>query len=279
MSKINEWKPALELLGHPSWPLCRLTLLVFVTGGFSTLREVLDELNGPIDIGECTYLDPQKTISPHIESLNLAASTILERSNEKHTAVFDLDGNPCDLLESAILIAQQQVIEKELEQINSILCAPCSCTLCCTGPGSDDLQDYFEIPLSSNEVSLFNIKRIENERTISTTACEAEKRWPFYSHAPAIFHWSNGWSLILPKDSVCPNLTMEGKCKIYGKRPYVCRKPQIFCYVVEKQKEMLVKQEKILAVTDCPYVKDLKEEIANYGRLCGLEVVFSRNKL
>ena len=269
----------MEMLGLPSWPLCRLVLLLYITGGFSSLHELLEELKGPMEVDDYTYHDPQKTISPHIEPLQQAVDILTGNTNQISATAFEKNGDPCDALESAFLLAQQQVIEKELEKINSILCAPCSCTLCCTGPKSDDLQEYFEIPLSEHELVQFDLNRIEDNRTITTTAPEAEKKWPFYKDSPALFHWSSGWSLILPKESSCPNLSKEGRCKIYENRPYVCKKPQIFSYVLEKQNDKLIKQEKLLAITDCPYVKNLKEEIAKYGRLCGLEVVFSRNKI
>ncbi len=275
----NIRKQALGIMARPAWPLCRLTILLFVTGGFSSLENVIDELPRPVDTGECVYPDPGTILAVHLEAIAGAVDHICNPSISDMAQVLDETGKPCDPLEAAVLVAQQEVISKELEEINSILCGPCDCTLCCTGPKADDRHDYFEIPLADKETDFFELKRIENDRTLFTTAQLAEKEWEFFRHAPALFHWSSGWSLVLPKNSSCPNLSPDGLCKIYSNRPTVCRKPQIFSYVIEKQGNQLIKREKLLAVTDCPYVNELKEEIAEYGRLCGLEVLFSRNKI
>jgi hypothetical protein len=60
--------------------------------------------------------------------------------------------------------------------------------------------------------------------------------------------------------------------------------PQIFPYLLERAAidkggmETYILRNKILAVWDCPYVKEYKEEIATYAELCGLEPLFRQNK-
>ena len=46
----------------------------------------------------------------------------------------------------------QAVLRRELEEINSLLCGPCRCNLCCVGPEADMRQSFFEIPLSPAEI-------------------------------------------------------------------------------------------------------------------------------
>ncbi len=70
-------------------------------------------------------------------------------------------------------------------------------------------------------------------------------------------------------------------CRIYPQRPKVCRRPQIFPYVVEpsaEEHQILVLRNSLLAVVDCPYVSLLQEEISAYGAACELDVIFRQNK-
>ncbi len=76
---------------------------------------------------------------------------------------------------------------------------------------------------------------------------------------------------------------------MYRDRPGVCRKPQIFSYVLEEIQAAVgdtgkapipafTAQKKILAVWDCPYVQELRDEIGAYAQICDLEPVFKTNK-
>jgi hypothetical protein len=76
---------------------------------------------------------------------------------------------------------------------------------------------------------------------------------------------------------------------IYAKRPEVCRKPQIFPYVLEKTDDMAKRNDgvripvymarnKMLAVWDCPYVRELQDEIGAYAEMSGLEPIFKKSK-
>ena len=148
-------------------------------------------------------------------------------------------------------------------------------------------QDFFEIPLTRDEWRQFPVEQID---TAGSRAKLAEDEVPlklagvpFYTASgPRLVHWQRGWSLILPRDSRCPNLEESGRCRVYSARPQVCRKPQIFAYVVEPvshqgQAAFRLRQS-LLAVADCPYVQVLKDDIAAYAAACELEMVFRRNK-
>jgi Fe-S-cluster containining protein len=95
-------------------------------------------------------------------------------------------------------------------------------------------------------------------------------------------HWQHGWSLILPRSSRCPNLAADGRCQIYSDRPEVCRRPQIFPYVLEPFTDEAGPgwriRRSLLAVLDCPYVRLLQDEIAGFAAASELDLVFRRNK-
>jgi Fe-S-cluster containining protein len=107
----------------------------------------------------------------------------------------------------------------------------------------------------------------------------------------ALYHWQNGWSLILPEGSVCPQLFPDTKrCTVYEKRPEVCRKPQIFPYVLEKTPDtakrsdgviipVYMARNKVLAVWDCPYVRKYQDEIGAYVEMSGLTPIFKKSKI
>jgi Fe-S-cluster containining protein len=90
--------------------------------------------------------------------------------------------------------------------------------------------------------------------------------------------------MILPKSSRCPHLEADnGRCLVYDNRPEVCRRPQIFPYILEKmageaERPSYRLRNSLLAVIDCPYVALLQDEIAAYGAACELEVIFKQNK-
>ena len=196
----------------------------------------------------------------------------------------------------------QRIMEAELEEINSRLCAPCHCRLCCIGPDTAMEQEFFEIPLQPSETELFALPRHDTSESRSRLALDSgldsttddgvlqvDGR-PFYHGAdadqcgtgtPELFHWRNGWSMILPKGSSCPALDEQnGRCGVYSERPQVCRRPQIFSYILEPLEEngKYMQRNSLLAVTDCPYVQSLQEEISAYAAACELDLVLKVNK-
>ena len=190
----------------------------------------------------------------------------------------------------------------ELEKINSLLCGPCMCVLCCVGPdygvaadaGRVMRQDFFEIPLTAKETALFELPKMDNEgtraRTSNTEPPLQVNGRPFYEQGPAIYNWQNGWSMVLPPHSVCPKLDGQRRCCcIYPQRPRVCRRPQLFPYLIQKSAArsngntrgpafVYITRHKLLAVWDCPFVRNFKKEIAAYAAACKLEPVFMENK-
>ncbi len=272
-----------RLLRQPVMPLVSMLQFLYLTGPFATVAEVIGELPEPIETDRAVYEQPRALLSSYLAVLNGLEQL---KQGGSFPAVVDEAGQPVDPLTAAAALIQQQVLTAELEQINSLLCAPCGCTLCCVGPVAEMTQEFFEIPLLPEELGLFAIPRHDSDASRSRRSSDEEEFHvdgvPFYRLAgPQLVHWRSGWSLILPRQSNCPGLKPAGKCRVYAMRPQVCRRPQIFPYVVEfldEGQETCRIRQSLLAITDCPYVRDLRDEIADYAAASGLNLVLARNK-
>lgn len=276
----------LAMLRQPVLPLVGIVQFIYLTGDFATVAEVVGQLPAQIETSSALYRDAAADLAPYIDLLHPLRE--LKGGKPPSTPVLDADGQAVDPMTATTALVAQRVLTRELERINSLLCAPCGCTLCCVGPAAAMAQSYFEIPLHAEETGLFPLERIE---TGISRACRSGDESPlqvnganFFAHRdPLLIRWQSGWSLILPRESRCPNLEEpSGHCRIYPERPQVCRRPQIFPYMVEPvegegQPAFRLRQT-LLAVVDCPYVRLLRDEIAAYAAASELEMVFRHNK-
>ena len=296
----------LDLLKRPVLPLVNMVEYLYLTGPFKKTNEVLNRLTKPLELEGVRFENPRQMLNPY--------ETVLQEfeviKGEKKLSVslpfiVDEKQKPLAKRQALEVWIKQQILSQELERINSVLCGPCGCVLCCTGPNSefDALsgfrgemkQEFFEIPLKGSEVDIFALKRVDTEDSRQLTAqsdpsLQLEQK-PFYKHEMALYHWQNGWSLILPEGSVCPQLFPDTKrCTVYEKRPEVCRKPQIFPYVLEKTSDtakrsdgvlipVYMARNKVLAVWDCPYVRKYQDEIGAYVEMSGLSPIFKKSKI
>jgi Fe-S-cluster containining protein len=283
--ETNQFQAGLALLQNPVLPLARLVQILFITGPFSSVADVLAELHEPIETNTSRYDDPPAVLAPFLDILEEYQR--LKNAESLPCQILDVDNNQLDAMEALDLWVSQKLLTRELERINSLLCAPCGCTLCCIGPDDSHSQLFFEIPLSNNERTLFSLPYINGPEShqltpYSETVLEVDGR-PFYDNGPALYQWQSSLSMILPKGASCQKLLDNGRCTIYPQRPEVCRRPQIFPYVLEPstavdQEKNFTAQRKLLAIWDCPYVKQCKNEIAAYAEICELEPVFKKNK-
>ncbi len=285
----NLFNAGLDRLAKPVLPLVRLVQILFLTGPFNSAKEVASQLNEPIETS-CLYEDPQTILAPYLDILEEFQR--LKHPSPANYTVLNEDNTPADPFDAIELWVGQQVISRELEAINSLLCGPCDCTLCCIGPDKSLTHNFFEIPLSKAETEQFSLDFIDTKESLNSTSNQQPplviKDKPFYELESAIYHWQNGWSLILPRNATCPQL-QSSRCQIYPTRPDVCRRPQIFPYVLENEastsqnedgttQPTYISRRKILAIWDCPYVKQFKEEIAAYAEMCEFEPIFKENK-
>jgi Fe-S-cluster containining protein len=296
----------IDLLKQPVLPLVNMVEFLYLTGPFKKINEVLSRITKPIELEGIQFEKPQQILRPY-ETLLQEFEVIKGEKKLSVNLPFIVDEKqkPVAKRQALELWIKQQILSRELEKINSILCGPCVCVLCCTGPNSefDNLsgfkgkmrQEFFEIPLKDSEVDIFTLTRIDTEESRKLTAQSEPSlqlgRLPFYKQEIALYHWQNGWSLILPEGTTCPQLVRDTKrCMVYEKRPEVCRKPQIFPYVLEKTTDtakrsdgvlipVYMARNSVLAVWDCPYVRKYQDEIGTYAEMSGLEPVFRKSKL
>ncbi len=282
-------KSAINKLQNPIWPLCRLTLMLYLTSPYLEINQVLCELPDTIELDGIIYSEPKELLISYLNELSYI-EVIKKHDSPKRDLlpkIISEEGKELDILETSIYFIQQNVLEKELESINSCLCKPMNCIICCTGPDDKASQEFFEIPLLENELELFDVEIKETPDSIATTPYDEPYLFvsgkPFYLNPITIYRWSYGYSLILPRGSRCPNLDTQGRCLIYEKRPQTCRKPQIFSKVIDKDikdKDCFWQLRRaILAITDCPYVLALKDEITLYADKNDLDCIFMQNKI
>ncbi|MBM9536788.1 YkgJ family cysteine cluster protein [Desulfobulbus alkaliphilus] len=275
------------LLHKPVLPLVGIVQFLYLTGAFASVEEVIDQLPQPIETGYTVYEDAAADLALYIDLMQPLAR--LKAGQPLHEQVVDSEDRPVDAMTAATALVAQRILTRELEQINSLLCGPCHCTLCCIGPEAGMGQSYFEIPLQPGEIDTFALGRIDTPISKSLRVDDEPSLQvggaAFYDRPdPVLIHWSHGWSLILPRESRCPNLEDAGICRIYPLRPQVCRRPQIFPYMVEpvpapdRENPVFRLRQALLAVVDCPYVEQLRDEIAAYAASCALDMIFRRNK-
>ena len=292
-------------LQHPVLPLVEMVQFLYLTGPLETIDGVLKEMTEVIEIEGTVYEYPHQSLARYVAILqDLEVVKGKRKLSYSFPFIIDEKEEPQAKLKSLELWIKQRVLTKELEEINSILCEPCECVLCCTGPdsGFDQAagykkkmqQEFFEIPLHEKETDIFELQKIDTDESRSLTAqsetvLEIDSA-PFYKHDTALYHWQNGWSLILPRGAVCPQLEAESRrCKVYVNRPEVCRRPQIFSYIVEEQSEkarrsdgtlipVYMARNNILAVWDCPYVREHYDDIVRYAEMSKIEPVFRKSK-
>jgi Fe-S-cluster containining protein len=283
-----QYEDGIRLLRQPVMPLVAMLRFLFMIGSQTTVAEVIGELPEPIETAGAVYDRPRVLLDEYGQSL--AGLELMKQGKFSLVGMVDDENNPVDPLTADFALLQQEVLAAELEKINSLLCGPCSCNLCCIGPDQGMVQEFFEIPLSPGELESFPITRHDSDASRHHRSGDENELLldgrPFYRQArPVLVHWQNGWSMILPKGSACPNLEPGTvRCRIYGDRPTVCRRPQIFPYMVEpldgsgEGKDTYRLRRSLLAIADCPYVRDLRDEIAGYAAASELHLVLKRNK-
>jgi len=301
----NKFAQGLARLKRPVLPLVNMVQFLYLTGPFETIEEVLNRLTKEVELEGVLYEKPRQILEQYAAFLKeFEVIKGKKRLSAELPFIISEKNEPVAKRLALELWVRQQILSQELETINSILCGPCGCVLCCTGPNSEFeeasgfkgrmKQEFFEIPLEDSEVDLFTLNNVDTADSRTMTAQSdpplQREQAPFYKHEMALYHWKNGWSIILPEGSVCPQLAPETKrCLVYAKRPQVCRKPQVFAYVLEKTPDtakrsdgvlipVYMARNKVLAVWDCPYVRKFQHEIGMYAEMSGLEPVFKKSK-
>ncbi len=288
----TEQRDGLWFLARPILPLVRIVHFLYLTGPFDTVAEVVAELREPIETAAAVYEQPAVLLAGYLDELRLFERLKKEDPDgESLPRIEDEGGAPLDFFAALDQWVSHRVLTRELERINTLLCGPCNCVLCCVGPedseGKSMQQEFFEIPLRPRETGLFDVERVDSEASRAAASDQEEPLSvagkPFYrTAAPRLVRWARGWSLVLPRSSRCPQLDTEGRCRSYAERPEVCRRPQIFPYLLEGEERdgeiVHTVRRKVLAVWDCPYVREHREAIISFAEQSELEPVFRENK-
>ncbi len=303
---MNELNVGLELLKRPLVPLTFLVSRLFLTTTLPTIEEAVSRLKENILLDGVLYEDPKAILSDYLDALRPYERFKSGGLRKPELIVVDGDKNLLDPLAGVILGVKQEMMRRELALINSALCGLHHCTICCRGPLEEEENTFFELPLREEEIGLFDLPGVDTPPSRSTNAFAAPPYevdgQAFYTRPSAIYRWRERWGMVLTKGSFCPNLDAEsGRCRVYAQRPEVCRLPQIFPMVLEEffdpetvaslasahdvdlaglrdTDHYYVLQDKILAVWDCPYVREYRDEIIRFAELSSLEPVFRQNK-
>ncbi len=304
ISRLKE--SAIRLLRTPVSPLMSFVTAIFFAGRHRDIGQLINEIPNSLTIKGVKYERAKETLNEYLDILCRQNVLKAGKSLKPDKIVVDLEMKLVDPLKAVVFDVKHSVIARELEKINSLLCQDHGCAECCCGPHNSHRDCFFELPLSPDDLELFQIHRVDTEYTRSTHAFAEPnpvfEGKEFYAYPPAVYRWEKGWSLILPRDTYCPNLDVKkGRCTIYQKRPEVCRLTQIFPLVLDRhydpkavsrlaqtsglglsdlkdKNNIYVAQNAVLGVLDCPYVRELEQEIVDYAALSGLKACFRQNK-
>lgn len=260
--------------------------MLYLASPYETWEGLLKALPEGLETDEVIYETPARRLTaikwpaPWYDTLKHGQNT-----QGLHQVVLNERNEPLNVFSAVLCLMKQHVMQTELETINSLFCSSMDCSLCCEGPKAAAVQEFFEIPLQPEELSLFKLKAIETPfrgdfDPYSADTFQIDGK-PFYLLPPAVYHWRHGYSLILTKGALCPHLSANKRCNIYEKRPDVCKRPQIFAYVIEQQpdrSDILMERNTLLAITDCPYVRLLEKELERYAVLNEVTLLLKPNK-
>jgi hypothetical protein len=209
-------REGLARLKTPVLPLVHIVQWLYLSGPFQTVTEMLPQLSEPIEMEHGLYPEPAVLLAAYSEALShLHNLKRPEAATLPH--IVDERGKSLEAMEAIAQWTRHLILNRELEMINSLLCTPQHCALCCIGPEDNQQQLFFEIPLAPEEISLFDLHPHDDEDTRAATPYEEpplpRQNRPFYETGAGLYHWRSGWSLILPKNILCPHLDGHGACR------------------------------------------------------------------
>ena len=277
----EEWSRALEVLKRPLWPLIKLIQVLYLAGEYRDLKALFNDLPGEIELENGPYDNIQRRLNEYSDLIEGMLEPFYLDHDVPKVLLGDETLPPHEAYTAQL---RQKLIERELEGVNSLLCSPMGCDLCCVGPRDDEKNLFFDIPLKMEEVDTIGITTFDTPLTRSSSpydeqSLSIEKR-PFYELGPVVITWRTGPSMILPRGERCPKLSRDVRCTIYPQRPWTCRRPPIFSYVLDRTGADgdFSLENKLLAIIECPIVQELKREIHLYASLNELDLVITRNR-
>lgn len=159
MVQKENLKQGLELLKQPVLPLVSMVEFFLLTGDFATVAEIVEQLPDPIETAYARYDQPAELLKPYLEQLETLLA--LQQGAEPSWPVITENGEEVDLTTARTALVDQKILTMELEAINSALCGPCGCTLCCVGPDRDMEQAFFEIRCARAKLICLQWRRLK----------------------------------------------------------------------------------------------------------------------
>ena len=133
----NAFEPGLAGLKKPVLPLVHMVQFLYLRSPVGTIEEVLGLLTKPVELENVLYENPPDLLRPYGSFLQ--EFEILKGRRKPASAlpfIVNEKDEPVAKRQALELWIRQQILSRELETINSLLCGPCGCVLCCTGPNS-----------------------------------------------------------------------------------------------------------------------------------------------
>ena len=153
-------KAGLALLRQPVLPLVGIVQFLYLTGDFASVEEVIGQMPEEIETGYALYGDAATLLAPYADLLQPPGCS---QGRAYHRTIGWLipRGNPVDPMTATGALVAQHILVRELERINSLLCAPCGCTLCCVGPDADMARPISRSRCNREKPHFFPLERID----------------------------------------------------------------------------------------------------------------------
>ncbi|MCI5158069.1 MAG: hypothetical protein D3906_06430, partial [Candidatus Electrothrix sp. AUS1_2] len=174
--KKEDLRAGMALLKQPVLPLVSMVQFLYQLGGpEAKIDEIVSAMTEPVETAYTFYAEPEKLLRPYLAQLQLMETLgTAQQAKNLNAEVADESGRPVDAITACTALINQRILETELEKINSLLCAPCHCRLCCIGPDKTMTQEFFEIPLQDQETELFSLPRHDTPESRKSLALDAD---------------------------------------------------------------------------------------------------------
>ena len=162
-----------RMLQTPVRPLLSILEFIYITGGFSSIKEVMDQLPDSIETATAVYDNPAKQIQPFLPELTLFQQARTERPS---VLIVDTNDQILDAQSTASFFLAQSVLEKELESINSLLCGCTNARSVAWAQAKICRMNFLKFPLARKNSYTFNYRFL--------TPGKPQSNWPMKSLLP-----------------------------------------------------------------------------------------------
>ena len=130
------------MLANPTLPLVRIVQMPYITGPFKRIARFSMNSTNRWRWRPAPTLIPKRCSCPILKTCNCSSSLNIPGRRSRWTASNRLN-----------FWVAQRILARELENINSLLCGPCDCQLCCLGPSGEMGQVFLRAPCKSKKTT------------------------------------------------------------------------------------------------------------------------------